>query len=217
MESTVVHHTDWMFYVLLMMSAMLVYARAVYPRRFMQLSSIKRQMINPMDPSYERSANGAFEWILTINYGLSMAMMIFVILQNVFTPSAISSGGVMYAQLVLAVSMYLVVRNLVIRIAAHLFSVEKTADWWMEYLHFYRVGLGIWLPLLLFFVVFSDAISSLILVVCVIYIVFFLLKMIITAAAQIRSRGSVGLFRILLYLCALEIAPLIWLLFWVFG
>lgn len=212
-----IHHTDWMFYGLLLMTCMLVYARVVFPRRFVQLASLKRQMILPLDPSYERSPGGALEWLLTINYGLCLSMMLFVIRQQFFGGSSKSTDVFIYLQLLLGVAIYLVFRNLIIRIAAHLFDTLKIADWWQEYLHYYRVGLGVWLPVLLFFVVFSGALSNVFIALTVLYISFFLVRMLVTASVQIRSRGGVGVMRILLYLCTLEIAPILWLLFWFFG
>lgn len=217
MDNVLVHHTDWMFFVLLLMVGVLVYLRITFPRRFAQLASIRRQIVMPFDPTYERSPTGALEWALTINYGLALSLLVYVVGYQYGGTSPQSSDIYVYIQILLGIGLYLVIRNLLIRILGYMFDMLRMADWWLKYLHYYRIGIGVWMPLFLFFAVFARWMDYVFTLISVVYLLFFLLRMLYTAGLSIRLQGGIGVMRIILYLCALEIAPLMWLLFWFFG
>lgn len=171
----------------------------------------------PLDPSYEKSKTGVLEMLLTVNYALCLSFLVLKAYYYIKQVPPQASDVYLYLQLLLAVGLYLVMRNLLIRIAAQLFQVLKFSDWWLEHLHFYRIGVGIWMPMMLLFVFFSGVLSPYILVLALIYQMLFLLRMMFTSGKVLVTQGGIGVMRIFLYLCALEIAPLLWLLFWVFG
>ncbi len=217
MDEVVRHHTDWIFITGIVMGSILVYVRWVYPKRFAQLSSLRRQMVMPLDPSYERSKTGLLELLLTVNYVMCLSFVMlkgYYYLKNI-PPQA--TDVYLFLQLLLAVGLYLVLRNLLIRITAQLFQVLKFSDWWIERLHYYRIGVGIWMPIMLIIAFFGGILSPFVLVLALTYQVIFLLRMMLSSGKVLVTQGGIGVMRIVLYLCALEIAPLIWLLFWIFG
>lgn len=174
-------------------------------------------MVMPLDPSYEKSKTGVLELLLTVNYVMCLSFLLLKAYHHLKGVPPQAADLYLFLQLLLAVGLYLVLRNLMIRITAQLFQVLKFSDWWLEHLHYYRIGVGIWMPMMLVIAFFAGFLSTSIVVLALIYQVVFLFRMMWTSGKVLVTQGGIGVMRIILYLCALEIAPLLWLLFWIFG
>jgi hypothetical protein len=216
MEEAVKHHLDWAFIALLFCSGLLVYAKIVFPRRFMQCASLSRQFVKPLDPDYEKSRTGVFELITTVSYVLIAALLLMRLTYYLNYRISRADDWQVFFQLTLFIGIYLSLRNLSIKIVTNIFQLELAGNWWLDYLHYYRISVGIWLVPLMIFAYFFSAFQGFFLLIACLYLLFFLGRTIFNAMKEIHLKRHISLMRIILYLCSLEIAPLLWLLFWFF-
>ncbi|MCC5917653.1 MAG: DUF4271 domain-containing protein [Cryomorphaceae bacterium] len=214
MEERVYHYIDWVFITLLLSGGLMLYVKLVFPRRFSDLSSLERMFVKPLDPDYEKSRTGVFELITTVQYLVVLSLLIMRWLHLLNIREASHTDWQIFLQVLFGLGLYISLRNLVIKLISKIFEVEFVGDWWLEYLNYYRISAGIWLMPLVFLSFYFWSGAWFFGLLSVGYLSVFMGRTLYKAIMEIRSKGHISLVRILLYLCTLEIAPLIWLFLW---
>ncbi|MDX2431107.1 MAG: DUF4271 domain-containing protein [Bacteroides sp.] len=217
-EKVQIHHPAWLFITLFLLLGLFAGIRIYYGSILMQTleSSVSLQVaariFNDNSVLQKQVDN-----ILYIFYFFSAALLLYVIeIRLGLEPYALTGGHLYLFNLGLLIAVFLVRVVLVIGTG---FIFNKISIY-REYLYntfIFNKLIGVFILPLLLFVIYTDGILMIIFQWIALVAVFALLMMRLIRSVVFSFRRGVSIFYMFLYLCALEMAPLILLYRWLEG
>ncbi len=203
---------DWIFPLVILMVAAFAWLRAFYNKYFLQVVSaffnnnLANQIVRDENILVQRASI-----LLNLVFSLVVALFLyFVSIHFNWSLNGMSFGLSRYIFFALIVSAAYTVKFIVLRICGYLFQVEKETATYIFNIFLINNAVGTLLIPLVLFIAFSSAISTTLLIsISVFFIACGFLYRIIRGIIAGFSSPAFSLYYLFLYLCALEIAPLI--------
>ncbi len=210
----------WIFYWLLLLSSIIITAKLFSPKRFSQslLGLISSSSYKAL--TSEGIVNNIINILLAIQYVLAFGLLLTTLSQHYYPQAKFSTSGFMttltFSSLII---LFIILKIGFILITQWIYQAKKIAFKYLNYLmlSYDIMGLVIFFGLwLLLYVNFKVGIISILTLMVILFIVR-LLKITII----VESKNNFSLFSFIVYLCTVEILPLIIVqklyLYWVAG
>ncbi|MDZ7848201.1 MAG: DUF4271 domain-containing protein [Owenweeksia sp.] len=211
----IVHHTDWILWLLLTSAALLLAARLYNPKRFrayLQLPiHVKRtELQDAFSPAVGR---GLFDISLAVLSYLMYSLALYLLIHPHRGSAPLLSDWVMYLRLLFLLPLFFLVKNFLGLFVGWVFSQSEEIGQAQNVNLAYRAWSAIFiLPLCTLIVYFQPLYPVLYYVLSVLLILGYLV------ALQFSVRKLWGMmapvYYKIFYLCALEITPLVFLVEW---
>lgn len=208
----------WYYLFFFILFAITAWLRVNYDTNLLQIlqASVNLHMARRMFNDNSLVQN-QLDRILYLLYFLTLAFFIYLLEKKYhFHPFGLS-GPWLYAANLLVFSLVVLVRSLLMRITGQLFNSQALVKEYLYNLSLYNFLIGISLLPLLFLMVYSRGFLQDFFFWFSCFMVIVLIFMRLFRAAILAFRKGVLIFYQILYLCALEIAPLILLFRWLKG
>lgn len=208
-ESRNVSDFDWMTIVLLLAYLIMAFARYNFPKRVNQL--VESVFVKRSRTHLHREGNPFNEQValaLGLIYLLTSSLLIFVLLERYhWLPVELVRSELLYIFIVIINAAFWLLKAIANRLLAHIFKTyEATSNYLLNNLLFSFV-LGIFLLITLPFVIYieSDLILNLVAGSVVVLLFYKVIRGILIGLSIARFPA----FYLFLYLCMLEVAPLL--------
>ena len=204
---------DWLFFIILLIIALLTWLKVFYRKNVMQIfeaffsNIVANQIVRDENILVQRASV-----LLTIAFNLAAALLLYM-LSEIYDwpiPYAAGSGFSKFIIFALLISFSYTAKFIVLKLAGFLFRIEKAIATYIFNIFIINNVLGILLVLLVIGIAYLPAsttdyiVPAAAMLVCFAYIYRFLRGLVI--GFSYNSYSNIYLF---LYLCALEIAPLL--------
>ncbi|MCF1191085.1 DUF4271 domain-containing protein [Mangrovimonas sp. AS39] len=146
-----------------------------------------------------------FDSLLFVNLIFSLAIFIWIALNTVFEPIEISANNLL--RLILAISVFILVKVLIERLVASIFNIDKLIDEYLFQKISYKNFLGILLVPINAVLLYSLTPNKTIILIVIALLFLVNLVGLITSYKSHQSLIKKEFFYFILYLCALEIGP----------
>ncbi len=204
--------TTWISVILLFTLLLLVISRQIYPRKFSQslLAVTGNNHVNQLQREWY-PAGHPLGLLYFIAYAILFALYIFVFVNFLSQAEAEESGEFQfYLLILLIVFIVLSFKLLVVQLLSYLFnSKHLTRNYLTGHASFMLLGALILLPLLLILIFNAH---PLLFMLTLIILISFMIYRLVRSFFIGWAEGQFALFYLFLYLCALEIVPLLWLI-----
>jgi hypothetical protein len=211
MEAATPHHLDWVFSLLILLGIILLWARFAFTKRLAFLAGFAfTSEIKTQKQDADQSYPGNFVAALYTIYLSGLVLLGIGVLNQWGLLELSHKTWRVFLQFFFIIGLFLVLRNLVIKLVSLIFNQPLLGDLWLDYLTRYRLSIGIWLLPLLFIAYFSEDLSRFWFIVSLAYVGTLSVFHVFRASLRLHNETRVPYYRIFLYLCTLEISPLIW-------
>jgi hypothetical protein len=211
MEAAPSHYLDWVFVLTVLLGGGMVWARMNYTKRFLNLQTFAitgGYKINGVDMKEDFPGNLA--GVLFVVYISSVVLLIMGVLNWAEIISISAKSWRQFIQFFFLLSFFLILRNLVIKVVSLMFNQQLAGDLWLDFLQKYRMGIGLWLVPIVFLAYYSGKYSVFFFGFGLAFFVAISVFHTLRATSQLHHQTHIPYYRILTYLCALEISPIIW-------
>jgi hypothetical protein len=203
---------DWLFFVLMLIIALLTWLKVFYRKNILQIfeaffsNVVANQIVRDENILVQRASV-----LLTITFNLAAALLLYMLSEIYDWPVPYAGSGFSkFIIFALVISFAYTAKFIVLKIAGFLFRIDKAIATYIFNIFIINNVLGILLILLVIGIAYLPSTASVYLIpaaailVCFAYIYRFLRGLVI--GFSYNSYSNLYLF---LYLCALEIAPLL--------
>ncbi len=202
-------HFDWITLILTGCFILVAAAKYNFPKRLAQL--LKASLIPRAANQLYRQGNPFQEqisYILGVIYLLTSSLFIFLIIDKQgWLPPVSYRSEYLYAVIVVANSFYWLCKAMLIRSLAHIFKTyEATTGYLLNNLIF-NMTLGVFLLIVLPFIVYTG--SEVLLFITMIFVSIILIYKVLRSVSVGLSITYFPVFYLILYICMIELAPLL--------
>jgi len=205
--------TNWMLFVLLIALAIFAYVRSNYPKRFALLVKtilhwkVAKQIIR-FEKVYSHPVNLSLNLIFLITFSLFLSLSYLIINHSTLSPFNI------FSYTFVLITGYLVAKFLLFKFSKWLFEVNEAIEDYLFQVNLFNKYFGVVLIFLNTLILYSS-IDPLLLIKFgfSIWVVFYAIQLI--RGFSIGFHHNKKWYFIILYLCSLEILPVLILLKWV--
>jgi hypothetical protein len=203
-------HDDWKFYLTFILLALLALIRFGYASEFDELFTIFKNLGPTHEMFRELGTGVSFGTVLLNFFAVAVFGFYVFLIVDYFKITAGEPGIYLMVASLTVVSLFLVFRYLTLKIASLLLSNKKEIDLY----NFYEIQINRSLGVILFPFTLFIAFSTPVLISLAIYISVFIIFVLLCLRYLKGFNIGAGYFRshffhFLLYICALEIAPLL--------
>jgi hypothetical protein len=201
-------NNDWIAVVLLLVFVLISILKVLYPKRFLALLGCLFSKKYFLDYSSELSEIfSLFNGVLFLIQNITLSLFVCVF-SNVFIPEIESVGFQFYLSVFFGVTIYFVFQYLVGKIMALLFRFNEVFEWNRALRFGYLKSLILLvLPVLIFLIYAFPESEVMFWILVVVLLLLLLIRLILILVSNIKQ-FSYNWFYFILYICTLEILPL---------
>lgn len=203
---------DWLFLILIFVLGLLTYLRVFYRKNFFQIiaacfnNNLTNQIVRDENLLMQRASV-----MLNVTFSIIAASYIYLVsIHYDWSLDGIGTGFIRFVFLALIVSAAFTLKFLILRFCAYLFNLGREMSTYIFNIFIINNLLGIALVPFVALILFGNAIDSTVLIIVAVAVIgiawLYRIGRGILIAARYPDFSPVYLF---LYLCALEIAPLL--------
>jgi uncharacterized membrane protein len=211
MEPTSSHYLDWVFVLVVLLGGGMMWVRMNYTKRFSNLQTFAltggyNTKAADMKEDYPSILSG----VLYAVYISSLVLLIMGVLNWAQIINVTANSWRLFIQFFFLLSFFLFFRNLIVKVVSLLFDRQKAGDLWLDFLRKYRMGLGLWLVPMVVLAYYSGNYSNFFFGFSLVFLCAISVFHTLRATSQLHHQTRIPYYRIFLYLCTLEISPIIW-------
>lgn len=211
MDPTSAHYLDWVFILIVLQGGAMMWVRVNYTKRFSNLQTFALTGgYNTKGIDMKEDYPGILSGVLYAVYISSLVLLVMGVMNWAEIIIISASSWRLFIQFFFLLSFFLFLRNLVVKVVSLLFNRLQAGDLWLEFLRKYRMGVGLWLVPFVVLAYYSGTYSDFFFALGLVFLCGISIFHTLRATSQLHHQTRIPYYRIFLYLCTLEISPIIW-------